>query len=171
MSGIQTQIPALPVLVPLAAVLFVVTWWRLRADLGRLLIGWLFAAYGLAVLAVTFLPLQIATGDYANRIAWYEKGNWVPVLTIDVVTFVANIVMFLPLGALLAMTGRTRTTRQIAMIALACSAAIEIVQFLTNVLVSSGRQADVNDLLANTLGGVLGFLAWRAISVKLVSAT
>ncbi|MEU4692446.1 VanZ family protein [Actinoplanes sp. NPDC023714] len=167
----QTEIPALPVLLPLAAVLFVVTWWRLRGDLGRLLIGWLSAAYGLAVLAVTFLPLQIATGDHANRIAWYEKGNWIPLLTIDVVTFVANIVMFLPLGALLAMTGRTRTARQVAVIALACSAAVEVVQFLTNVLVSSGRQADVNDLIANTLGGVLGFLAWRAIAVKLVSAT
>ncbi|WP_160166026.1 VanZ family protein [Actinoplanes sp. OR16] len=167
----QTEIPALPVLLPLAAVLFVVTWWRLRTDLGRLLIGWLSAAYGLAVLAVTMLPLQIATGDHANRTAWYEKGNWLPVLTIDVVTFVANIVMFLPLGALLAVTDRTRTARQIALTALACSAAIEVVQFLTNVLVSSGRQADVNDLIANTIGGVLGFLAWRAISVRLVSAT
>ncbi|MEU4558687.1 VanZ family protein [Actinoplanes sp. NPDC023936] len=171
MSGTQTQIPALPVLVPLAVMLFAAVGWRLRRTPGRLLLGAAAVAYALAVVAVTLLPLQIATGDYANQIPWYEKGNWLPVITIDVVTFVANIVMFVPLGVLLALGDRTRTAGNVARIALACSAAVEIVQFVTNVLVSSGRQADVNDLIANTLGGVLGFLAWRAISVRVVSAT
>jgi glycopeptide antibiotics resistance protein len=168
MSGIQSEIPALPVLVTLTAALLLVTWWRYRH---RLLLAWAWVGYAMAVLAVTLLPLQIATGDYANQVPWYETGNWLPVVTIDAVTFVANIVMFVPLGVLLAMAGRTRTPRQAALIALACSAGIEIVQYLTNVLVSSGRTADVNDLIANTLGAVLGFLAWRAISVRLITAT
>ncbi|MEU8242204.1 VanZ family protein [Actinoplanes missouriensis] len=173
MSGTQTQIPALPVLAPLAVILFAAVGWRLRRTPGRLLLGGAAVAYALAVVAVTLLPLQIATGDYANQIPWYEKGNWLPVITIDVVTFVANIVMFVPLGVLLALGDRTRTRTagNVARIALACSATVEIVQFLTNVLVSSGRQADVNDLIANTLGGVIGFLAWRAVSVRVVSAT
>ncbi|WP_229071054.1 VanZ family protein [Actinoplanes sp. DH11] len=168
MSGTLTEIPALPVLLPLAAVLMLAAWWRWRRTPSRLIAGLAMAGYVTAVVAVTLLPLQIATGDHANRLPWYEKASLLPVVTIDAVTFVANIVMFLPFGALLPMLTRIATVRQIALASLAASTVIELVQFATNVLVSSGRTADVNDLLANTLGGVLGFVAWRALSVRLV---
>ncbi|WP_430782928.1 VanZ family protein [Actinoplanes sp. G11-F43] len=158
MPDLQTEIPAVPVLVPLAAVLLLAAWLTMRDRLLPAVAG---ALYLTGVVAVTLLPLQIATGLYANQVPWYEKASYIPIITIDLRTFVLNIVMLLPFGFLLPMLRRIDSVKQIAWLSLAFSATVELIQFATNVLVSSGRTPDVNDLLANTLGGVLGFLAWR----------
>lgn len=167
MSGTLFEVPALTVLPPLAVVLSLGTWLVLRRrgtlSARRLLAWWVMCWYLLAVVAVTLFPFQIALGAYGNRSPWYEKANFIPVLTIDPTTFVLNIVMFVPLGVLLPLVTRVRGVRHVALVALAVSGVVEMLQFLSNVLVSSGRLADLNDLLANTLGGVLGFLAWRVI--------
>ena len=162
------DVPAVPVLIPLAAVLMVISWLVLRRrgvfTGPRLVTAWAAVAYLMGVLAFTLLPLQVALGAYANQTPWYNKGSYLPLLTIDVTTFVLNIVMTAPLGVLLPLLGRIRDVRQLAVRALCFSAAIESVQLLTNLVVSSGRTADVNDLLANTLGAVLGYLAWRRLT-------
>ena len=54
--------------------------------------------------------------------------------------------------------------RQVALTGVALSAAIEMTQFLSDVLVSGGRTADVNDLPANTIGAVLGYLVYRSLN-------
>lgn len=160
MPDLQTEIPAVPVLVPLALVLLLLAWLTMRDRLLPAVAG---ALYLTGVVAVTLLPLQTATGLYANQIPWYEKASLLPIVTIDPVTFVLNIVMTVPFGLLLPMLWGIDSVKRVALLSLALSATVEIVQFATNVLVSSGRTPDVNDLIANTLGGVLGLLAWRAI--------
>lgn len=35
---------------------------------------------------------------------------------------------------------------------------------MTDVVLSSGRTTDVNDLLANVLGAVLGYVIWRGLN-------
>ncbi|GAA1581947.1 VanZ family protein [Actinoplanes couchii] len=162
MPEMQTEIPALPVLVPLTAVLLLAAWLRFRGDRPRLLPALAGALYLPAVVGVTLLPLQIATGIYANQVAWYQKASYLPIITIDPLTFVLNIVMVMPFGFLLPMLRRQTSIATVAWASLALSATIELTQFAANVLVSSGRTPDVNDLIANTLGGVLGFLVWRA---------
>ena len=77
MSDMQTQIPAVPVLFPLVSVLLLAAWLRLR---DRLLPAGAAVLYLAAVIGVTLLPLQIATGRYANQLPWYEKGNIIPLL-------------------------------------------------------------------------------------------
>ncbi|MFG1605259.1 VanZ family protein [Actinoplanes sp. NPDC049265] len=159
--NVQTEIPAIPVLLPLVAVLVTIGLLRLRKG-GRMTPARAMtvvaaAVYLAAVLRVTTLPLQIALGSYANRVPWYEKFAWIPVLTIDVRTFVLNIIMMIPLGVLLPLFTRIDTMRRVALAGLLFSAAIEIVQLLTNVFLSSGDMADVNDLLANTIGAMVGF--------------
>jgi hypothetical protein len=128
----------------------------------RLLIAWLTSWYLAGVAAVT-LPLQIRTGDYSNLVPWYQKGNFVPLIGLDTRTVVLNIVMTFPLGLLLPFLTRVRGAGQVALTGLALSAAIELTQFLSDVLVSGGRTADVNDLPANMIGAVLGYLTYRSL--------
>ena len=72
---------------------------------------------------------------------------------------VANVVMFVPLGFLLPVAFRKmrsfgKTTLSLALF----SFAIEFTQYFT------GRSADIDDLMLNTLGGILGYLFFFAIS-------
>ncbi len=70
---------------------------------------------------------------------------------------VANILLFVPLGMLLSTLGR----RVLAVVGagLAVSLVIEVTQYLLNI----GRTADVNDLIENTLGTLIGWLVVLAV--------
>ena len=162
------EVPAPPVLIPLTAVLMFAAWLILKRrgamTAQRLLTAWVLAWYLVAVTALTMLPLQVALGYYANQVPWYEKANLVPVSTIDVATFALNIVLTLPLGLLLPLATRIRGVAHLVLLAFGFSTVIEIVQYLSNVLLSSGRTGDVNDLIANTIGALFGYIAYRALS-------
>lgn len=155
------QIPALPVLLPAWLVGVTIALARLkRRNLltpGRLITTLTTATYVAALLAVTLLPLTLRLGGYSNRVPWYEKVNLVPIVTIDVRTFVLNVVLTVPLGLLLPLITRVQTPRRAALVGLLVSLAVELSQTAANLVFSSGRVGDPNDLLANTLGAVTGW--------------
>lgn len=105
-------------------------------------LGWLW------VWIVIYLAFGTASGGG-------QKINLVPLnLTnpADLKDFLLNALMFSPLGILSRIWGLkwTHTVLQ----ALAASFVIEAMQYFT----MSGRTADINDLLANTVGCAVGFL-------------
>lgn len=158
----QFSVPALPVLGPLWVVAVVISL-IVRHGRGPLTSGHVVTlvttwTYGAAVLWVTLFPIQVALGAAGNQAAWYEKFNWIPVLTIDPASFVLNVVMTVPVGVLVVLLWHVDRLRRSAGIGLIFSLVIEVVQTASNLLLSSGRTGDVNDLLANTLGAVLGWL-------------
>ena len=163
----QFEVPAVPVLLPLWAmsVVVVLGWlqWRRLMSSGRAVTLLLTTTYVAAVLAVTLLPLQVQTGTYANQVVWYETLNLIPVLTIDIGTFVLNVVMTVPLGLLAPLLMRVDTPGHAARVGFIFSLAIELVQAATNIFLSSGRTADVNDLIANTAGAVIGWYAFTRL--------
>ena len=70
-----------------------------------------------------------------------------------VVNLVGNLVAFLPMGLVPPLVVRRRVTpRQVALLSLTLSLMIEVPQFLTG-----RRVADVDDLILNTAGGLLGY--------------
>ena len=120
--------------------------------------------------------LRLATACYLGAVGWVTLGpqplddrgqgilrsilalltghpltNWI---TYDVVEFSANVAMFVPIGVLfLLLAGRRRWWLALAGgIGITC--AIEVTQ-----LFLPGRFADVRDVLANSLGTLLGVLA------------
>ncbi len=169
MSGTLTTLSADPVVGPLALIggtAGVVTLVRRRlVTPARLLTVALTTLYGAAVLTLTLFPLQIATGDYANHASWIEKANIIPVLTIDVRTFMLNVLMIVPLGVLVPLLRRSCRWTTALGIGVTASAVIEVTQWLTNIFVSSGRTADVNDFVANGLGAVLGYWLLRGVTL------
>jgi glycopeptide antibiotics resistance protein len=81
---------------------------------------------------------------------------------IDVADFWLNMLMFAPIGVLLAARGASFWWALLA--GFGGSFAIEVTQYT----LATGRTADVNDLVSNTLGCVLGF-AIAAAGMRLMT--
>ncbi len=93
------------------------------------------------------IPLRSIVGDW-------RTGGW-----IFVVNFLGNIVAFLPIGVLLSVARPGRTTVwHAASFSLLLSAIIESGQYI-----SGHRVADVDDLILNTLGGLLGYVTLQCL--------
>ncbi|MDU0294858.1 VanZ family protein [Saccharothrix longispora] len=121
-------------------------------------------AYVAGVVHFTLFPVDVQWGAYADRTAWYAQVNWVPLLTADLPSFALNVVMLVPFGVLLPLvSARAAGAGRVAVWSLAFSVSIEVTQLLVYVVAGSGRSVDVNDLLANALGGVLGYLLGRSL--------
>ncbi|WP_367129275.1 VanZ family protein [Saccharothrix sp. HUAS TT1] len=134
--------------------------WTGRHLVTRAVVGF----YVAGVVHFTLFPIDVQRGPYANRTAWYEQVNWLPLLTADVPSFALNVVMLVPFGVLLPLvSARAASARRVAALSLAFSASIEVAQLLVYVFARSGRSVDVNDLLANALGGVLGYLLVKSL--------
>ncbi len=156
------DVPAAPVLLAVGLLLLAVGLSRrshTRRDIGWVVAG---SLYAMAVLYVTLFPMTLMLGDTGNEADWWSQVAPIPLVTLSPPTFVANIVLFLPLGALLALAPRPLGLRTAATVGLACSGSIEVTQFALNVAASTGRSSDVNDLIANVLGAVAAFSAIRA---------
>ena len=93
--------------------------------------------------APNLVPMRSIVGD------WRSGGREF------VVNFLGNIVAFVPIGMIPPLARPRRSgVWHAALFSLSLSAMIEVIQYLTG-----RRVADVDDLILNTLGGVLGYCA------------
>jgi glycopeptide antibiotics resistance protein len=163
----QLDVPALPILLPLGALLMVLSWVGLRRR-GRpgarpLATAWIAGWYAVAVLGATLLPLHLAWGPGAGP-PEFNRIILVPLITMRVDDFLLNIVMTLPLAALLFLLAGVREKRRVVLVGFLVSLGIELVQAVINLAWHGNRWADTNDLIANTVGALFGFLIfWRAM--------
>lgn len=164
---IMTAYELASVLVPFLVVYAVVRTCARRTGhtAARLLPGLVFAAYVFAVLYVTGagtlfdlvrivqgtprLPSQISLVPFAAGI---ETGTML------------NVAMFVPLGIMLPLIWRRKARlAPVAVFGFLFSLIIELSQLLNN------RATDIDDLLANTLGALVGFGAfklWELLSAR-----
>lgn len=132
-----------------------------------------FACYAAVVLSLTFLPLPFwrfmfspspSHYDFNSTLlamlrGEYTTGEW------GMTMFIANVLMFVPLGFLMPILWR-QTWWQTLLTALAATLCIELIQPFFD------RSFDVDDILLNFAGGVIGLLLSavpRALCPKLVS--
>lgn len=124
----------------------------------------LLTLYAAAVAAATIFPIQFAPPSWRPHEHWWETLRLIP-LVVPPVGFALNIVMFVPFGILLPMIWpRVNTVRRIFWWSLATSTAIELTQLAMWIAVGNRRYADVNDLLSNTAGAVLGLLLLQTLA-------
>ena len=120
----------------------------------------LLALWAVAVVAATMFPIRPHQISWAGS-AWWAVIVWVP-FAVPPLGFAANVAMFVPLGVLLPLLWpRTGSVARMAAWGLGVSAAIELTQLALWVTIGNVRTVDVNDLMANTAGAVLGLLALR----------
>ena len=182
---IEKSIPYLLVAVP---VYLLVRWLVLRkrnskADLWREL--WLLAGfcYLVVLLRVTVIPnwriLNMGDGTYRFFIGFGDPlpVNWIPFQTVwmylrgdlpvnpgDVVmmsfaNLAGNVLLLAPMGFLLPLLyDRMRFWNKTLLLGVTFSLTLEMVQYFL------GRTADIDDVLLNSLGILLGYAAWRVVS-------
>lgn len=138
--------------------------------------------YGCALVAFTLFPLPDFAGDYCDAHADVNHWQLIPFQSLsDIVEYtesngllatlisdvrlqvIMNVVFFVPLGFFLAYRGR-RSLGATALVGLVISLAIELTQGtgLWGLAPCPYRLADVDDLLTNTAGAMLGWLIGRA---------
>lgn len=132
-----------------------------------------FGIYLLCVIHFVFFPIDVNIGQYANQTPWFQTINFIPILTIDITTFLLNIIMLIPFGMYIPFLNKhVDSVKQVAKLGLMMSLSLEIFQLLIRVTLGSGRSTDINDLLANTVGTVIGFfiikVLWKTESLKTV---
>lgn len=94
-------------------------------------------------------------GDY-DKIIRLEEINLLPFQSEGIITYVLNIIMFLPLGFLIPLIWkRYRNPLKIFMIGFGFSLSIELCQLFNR------RNTDIDDLMMNTLGAVIGYFIWK----------
>ncbi|TPW77662.1 VanZ family protein [Schumannella soli] len=162
------EIPAMPVLVPLAAIVFALLLWRLRRHgaltVPRVVLAAALVVYGAGVLRSTLLPADILIGSARDDLAPLSVlVNLVPLIDVpaDPSGMLLNVLMFAPAGVLLPLVLRRPTAARVIVVALALSLGIELTQLLGDVTISTGRIFELDDLIGNTAGAALGFAAFR----------
>ncbi|MGW1818187.1 VanZ family protein [Streptomyces sp. NPDC002125] len=170
---IRFQVDSAPVLGPvlvLFAVAVVVRVRRGRWSRYHALLQLAAGVYLSAVLSLTVFPLNVTWGMYANQASWVGQINFIPLLTADL-TFIPNVMLLVPAGFLLPLLFRhADSPARAALITATVSLALEAGQLLSYLVLNNGRSVDVNDVLANTLGGLAGYalarLALKAPSLR-----
>ncbi|GAA0499060.1 hypothetical protein Ade02nite_83500 [Paractinoplanes deccanensis] len=162
------MIPAIPVMLVAGIALMAVAAARLR-DRAQLVNAWLAGWYAVAVLGATMLPLHIGWGPGSPD--WY-RIIVVPVLEMRPGDFVLNTAMMVPLAWFLRTVFGVAGERRVVLTGFLISLTIELTQFTLLVTLHGTRWTDVNDLLSNTLGAWLGFVALqRLLRLDLVRRT
>ena len=149
------------ILVTLPTVLIVINYMSAHKSIKRrTILAIILTAYIIFLLDIALFRFP-ATRPVVNWVPFrsmihdWQNGGWG-----FVVNFLGNLVAFLPMGLFPPLI-RLRPTAlwQVALFSLAISFTIEAGQYI-----SGRRVPDVDDLILNTLGGVLGYLALSRLS-------
>jgi len=147
-----------------------------RAPLRRAVVEGMFASYLVVVAFVVFSIGRL--GRTGSAYSW-QLVNLVPLRTIlefarsenvpQAVRQVAgNVILFVPFGVLLpVMIARFRSAAPLLLAAATASASIEILQLVLGLTGLASRSVDIDDLILNTVGGLVGWAVWRgALAVR-----
>ncbi|MCG8919121.1 VanZ family protein [Actinokineospora sp. PR83] len=158
------EVPVLPVVVPVAAAVFLILLWYLhsrdRLSAPRAAVALALCVYAAGVVANTVFPIFL---DKPARSALW-KVYLVPFANYEVGDAVTNILVFVPIGVLVPLLVAKAPWWRVVAVAAAFSLVIELTQLVTRNLLGGGHVADVNDLIFNTAGGALGFGLCSALS-------
>ncbi len=145
-----------------------------RATLAVLLLG-----YTAAVIGVTMFPIEPHPPSYWAAEPWWTMIHYIP-FAVDAPSFLLNIVMFLPFGILVPLRWpradsiggcsdirrqlrwpRADSYRRLFGYSAAVSSTIELSQLIMGLTIGSRRTVDINDLISNVTGALVGLVALR----------
>ena len=146
-------------MIPAALILLPVFWLLNRTvfhNFRKCILYYVFACY----LSVVYVLVGLPNVAYIRA---EPNLNLIPFVGMleDWKNGILNILLFVPLGVMLPLLWNSfRNTKKAILFGFTMSLAIELLQILTF------RATDVNDLITNTLGAYIGYLASTAIQKK-----
>jgi glycopeptide antibiotics resistance protein len=112
------------------------------------------SVYAAGVVANTVFPVFLDKPRVG--VPWSEYLVLDPTTGYEVADAVVNVLVFVPLGALVALVLARPSWPRVMAVVVASTLAIEVTQYLTAHLLGGGHVADVHDLFFNVVGGALG---------------
>lgn len=125
--------------------------------------------YFVVILRLCLTPV-IFSFITADRNLHYFHGvpyNILPFQQLDLEWFL-NIVMTIPLGILLYLLNRKYSLTTATCLSFLFSLFIETNQFVCDYLFHIGRVADIDDIITNTIGGLIGFFVIKLLDRGLI---
>jgi glycopeptide antibiotics resistance protein len=116
--------------------------------------------YGAGVVANTLFPIYLG-GERYHR-SWRVFLNLTPFADTEPFDMLTNVAVFVPLGFLLPLVTRANSALRVLLVGFLLSFTMETLQLVNAVTGHGGHIADINDLLANTLGAPIGYAVFRA---------
>ena len=144
-------------LIPVFSVLYKTRFHNIK----KTILYFVFATY----LAAVYLFVGMPTLQFMRFELSLTLTPFLPMIA-DFKNTILNIILFIPLGIMLPFLWKKYDTlRETLFFGFLMSLAIELLQILTY------RATDINDLIANTIGAVLGYFVFRIISCIIPSIT
>lgn len=143
---------------------------RKRIALSRQIAYFFFGVCILVISSATFLGWivsclldgrEVLTVEHTLNLIPFQfiTETWAMEARKQITQTIANVLMFLPLGFIVPVAfDKARSFLKTAFSMMLFSLFIEVVQYFI------GRSADIDDLMLNTLGGILGYLVFRIFS-------
>lgn len=151
------QIKTFLMAVPVGAVVGIVSWFILSAIEKKHEI--IKERKKVAVILIAYLSILLQMGLFSRPFGSIRGIKWVPFATpgggqLIILYALANLVIFIPAGFLLTKTFRKSLDKiwKIALIVLAISLIVEVVQFIF-----ACGTSEVEDMIMNVIGGVIGY--------------
>lgn len=120
--------------------------------------------YLIVVAWLVFAPVGLQLPDSFKQLSYFHgvPYNLHPLVHVDL-EFLANIALTIPMGVYLYLFKPRLAGWQVVLLALVPGCLIESVQFCSDLLVHTARVADIDDIITNTSGVLVGYLAvWLA---------
>ncbi|MEW1834924.1 VanZ family protein [Microbacterium sp. NPDC079995] len=156
------EVPVLPVAIPLGVALFVLSIAVLarstKLTWARAATAAVVAVYAAGIFANTIFPIYLSPVDSGEP--WTPKLALVPFYDYEVDDALMNIAVFVPLGVLIPLLLRRSSWVKVVLTAVSVSLGIELAQLAAQAFFAGGHIADVNDLMWNTVGGVVGYAVY-----------
>lgn len=163
MFASHDEVQALPVVVPLALLAFTLLLWSLHRrrawSVPRVLVAAITCIYGAGIIANTVFPISLGSSDYETP--WRAFLNLTPLTNTDASDIALNIALFVPVGVLLPLITRAGASARVIGYGFLISLTMEAIQLVNAIMGHGGHVADINDLLANTAGVVVGYGIFR----------
>ncbi|MFS0781787.1 VanZ family protein [Bacillus sp. 1P06AnD] len=155
-----------------------------KVDWLKQLFKFFFALYICMVISVTLFPLAlwidfdlerfkysmnlipfIAIVKDINQVGVAYDGDSLFMIKLIIRNVGGNIVMFIPLGILLPIVSeKIKTFKHVLLGGVTFSLIIECFQCVETLLGGFGRTVDIDDVLLNTVGTIIGFLIYKVAS-------
>lgn len=153
------EVPVLPVVIPLGFALFAFLIWRLHArrlfSLPRVAVAAAISVYAAGIIGNTIFPIFLAKPDSGEP--WTPALSLIPFADYEIEDAVTNLLVFVPLGVLIALLMARPTAVKVIAVAAGTSLGIELAQLAAQDFFSGGHIADINDFLSNVAGGAVGY--------------
>lgn len=131
---------------------------------GKRLTIFAFFCYFIIILRLCLTPVTFSFLTASRNLRYFHgvPYNLLPFQQLDLEWFL-NIVMTIPLGFLIYLWRRKSSFIAILGLSLMFSLFIEGNQFVCDFLFHIGRVADIDDVITNTLGGIIGFYGLKLL--------